>query len=63
MQSYEVQSSPDVTPRVWQNEPSSKNSKTTVGGKTPGTFLVWRVRAVGANDTGEWSDIALCMVP
>jgi hypothetical protein len=63
VQFYEVQSSADVTPRVWQNEPSCKSSKTTIGGKTSGTHLVWRVRAVGANDTGEWSDIALCLVP
>ena len=63
VQFYEVQSSPDVTPRVWHNEQSSKGSKTTVGGKTSGTNMVWRVRAVGPNDTGEWSDIALCMVP
>ncbi len=60
---YELQSSADVTPRVWQNEPSCKASKTTIGGKPSGSYLVWRARAVGANDTGEWSDIALCLVP
>ncbi|MCX6897803.1 MAG: hypothetical protein NT105_03810 [Verrucomicrobia bacterium] len=63
VQFYEPQSSPDVMPRVWQNEQSCKGSKTTIGGKTSGAFIVWRVRAVGANDTGEWSDIALCLVP
>ncbi|MFA5190964.1 MAG: hypothetical protein WC740_09565 [Verrucomicrobiia bacterium] len=40
-----------------------KGPKITIGGNTSGTDMVWRVRAVGVNDIGEWSDIALSMVP
>jgi hypothetical protein len=63
VQFHEIQSSPYPGAPVWKNEPSCKPSKCTLGGYTSGTTLIWRVRAKGANDTGEWSDIALCLVP
>jgi hypothetical protein len=58
---FKTQSSPDVTPRVWQDEEPTKDSKITVRGKPPGKRW-WRVCAKGAHNTGPWSDPALCTI-
>lgn len=60
---FNVESSPDSTPRVWTPRGASKKSSGTVPG-LPSLTRVWlRVNAQGSNNTGAWSDPALVNVP
>ena len=62
--SYEVQVSPDpVTPTSWVSEPTATRSKTTIGGLTSGAKMWVRVRAIGAQGPGNYSDVAAKIVP
>lgn len=60
---YLIETSPDVTPRVWSKQDPSKKSSGTITG-LPSLTRVWvRVAAKGSNNTGGWSDPALVAVP
>ena len=60
---YLVQTSPDVVPRVWSIQESSKKSSGSIPG-LPSLTRVWvRVAIKGSHNTGEWSDPALGIVP
>lgn len=62
--SYEVQSSPDpITPTSWGHAGISTKSSLTLTGQPSGARCWWRVRAVGANGPGAWSDPATKIVP
>ncbi|MFT5471462.1 MAG: hypothetical protein ACI8UO_006596, partial [Verrucomicrobiales bacterium] len=62
--SYEVQRSPDlVTAESWTHGAVSTKSKATLNGLPTGTRCWFRVRAVGANGNGAWSDPATKIVP
>jgi Fibronectin type III domain len=47
----------------WQQVKISKKSSTTVTGMVSGTKYAFRVRAVGAEGEGAWSDEAVVMAP
>jgi hypothetical protein len=60
---YLIETSPDLTPRVWSKQDPSKKSSGTITG-LPSLTRVWvRVAAKGSNNTGGWSDPALIAVP
>lgn len=62
--SYEVQSSPDpVTVSSWSHLGVAAKSKETFGGLPSGAICFFRVRAIGPNDKGPWSDPAMKRVP
>lgn len=62
--SYEVQSSPDpVTPTSWSHLGIATKSKITFAGLPSGAVCFFRVRAVGANGNGPWSDPAMKRIP
>ena len=60
--SYEVQRSLDAT-SGWAHLCSCTRSGATVNGMTSGTRYWFRVAAVGAADTGPWSDPATKIAP
>ena len=60
---YLVESSLDVTPRVWTSRDASKKSSGTIGGLTPVSRVWVRVAAKGSHNTGGWSDPALVTMP
>jgi hypothetical protein len=62
--SYEIQMANDPdTPNSWAFKESSTKSKVTLTGLTSATRVWVRVRAIGANDKGGWSDPAETVVP
>ena len=65
--SYQVQSTPVLTSdpnlSTWKNEDSVTKSNTTIGPFTSGTRIWVRVRALGPNGNGDWSDPATLIVP
>jgi len=62
--SYEVQSSPDpITPTSWGHAGISTKSTFALTGAPSGQRCWFRVRAVGANGPGPWSDPATKIVP
>ena len=62
--SYEVQSSPDpITATSWGHAGISTKSTLTLTGQPTGARCWWRVRAIGANGPGAWSDPATKIVP
>ena len=62
--SYEVQSSPDpVTESSWSHLDVVVKSKATFGGLPSGTICFFRVRAIGPNGKGPWSDPAMKRIP
>jgi hypothetical protein len=62
--SYEVQSSPDpITASSWGHAGISTKSTLTLTGAPSGQRCWFRVRAVGANGPGAWSDPATKIVP
>lgn len=62
--SYEIQSSPDpMTASSWGHAGISTKSTFTLTGAPSGQRCWFRVRAVGANGPGAWSDPATKIVP
>jgi hypothetical protein len=62
--SYEIQTTTDPnTPSSWAFKDTSTKSKATLTGLTSATRVWVRVRAIGANDKGGWSDPAETVVP
>ena len=65
--SYQVQSALNVgndpNTATWVNQDPVTKSSTTIGPFTSGTRIWVRVRAVGTNGTGDWSDPATIIVP
>ena len=62
--SSEVQSSPDpITDNSWVHALTTTKSSVTVAGLPSGKKRWLRVRAIGAQGPGPWSDPACCMVP
>ena len=62
--SYEVQTSVDpVTPASWLPRLTAPKSSCTLAGLPSGTRTWVRVRAIGADAPGPWSDPAVKMVP
>ena len=62
--SYEVQGSPDpITAGSWGHAGISTKSSLTLTGQPTGARCWWRVRAIGANGPGAWSDPATKIVP
>ena len=63
--SYEVQSSPDpiVDNNGWVHALTATRSSVTLSGLPSGKKRWLRVRAIGAQGPGPWSDPACCMVP
>jgi hypothetical protein len=62
--SYEIQTTADPnTPTTWVLKDTAKKSKATMGGLPSGDRVWFRVRAVGANDKGGYSDAAGRIVP
>lgn len=58
-----LETSADVTPRVWVKQNPSKVSSGMIG-SLPSLSRVWvRAAAMGSNNTGPWSDPALVAVP
>lgn len=63
---YEVQISTDTSspPANWQDKTNTTKAKCRLNDTLVSGQKVWtRVRAVGANDTGAWSDVAWKTVP
>jgi len=62
---YKVQLSADTVspPANWTDKANPTRSKCTLAGLTSGQKLWVRVKAIGANDEGPWSDVAWKMVP
>jgi hypothetical protein len=64
VKSYEIQTSPDpVTATSWAHGGISTKSKATLAGLPSGGLCHFRVRAVGANGAGPWSDSASKRIP
>ena len=63
--SYEVQSSPDPIGdnNGWVHAFTATRSSGTLAGLPSGKKRWLRVRAIGAQGPGPWSDPACCMVP
>jgi hypothetical protein len=61
--SYEIQTAPDPTAGPWAFKDNSTKSKATLSGLTSASRIWVRVRAIGANDKGGWSDPAETVVP
>jgi hypothetical protein len=62
--SYEVQTSPDpIAENSWAHALTATKSSVTVSGLPGGKKRWLRVRAIGAQGPGPWSDPACCMVP
>lgn len=62
--SYEIQTSPDpITADSWGHGGISTKSRTTLTGLPTGERCWFRVRAIGANGPGGWSDPATKVVP
>ncbi|MCB1232333.1 MAG: fibronectin type III domain-containing protein [Verrucomicrobiae bacterium] len=62
--SYEIQTSPDpITADSWGHGGISTKSKLTLTGLPTGDRCWFRVRAIGANGNGAWSDPATKVVP
>lgn len=62
--SYEVQGSPDpITATSWGHAGISTKATLTLTGLPSGARGWWRVRAIGANGPGAWSDPATKIVP
>ena len=62
--SYEVQTSPDpATASSWVARLTAPKSSTTLAGLSSGARIWVRVRAVGSDSTGPWSDPAVKTVP
>jgi hypothetical protein len=62
--SYEIHTSTDPnTPTSWAFKDSATKSKVTLDGLTSASRIWVRVRAIGANDKGGWSDPAETVVP
>ena len=60
---YLVQTSADVTPRVWSSQEPSTKSSGSIAGLASLTRQWVRAAAKGSNNTGAWSDPALVIVP
>jgi hypothetical protein len=58
-----VETSPDVTPRVWTKQDPAKKSSGMIPGLPSATRQWVRVAAKGSHNTGGWSDPALVLVP
>jgi hypothetical protein len=68
VKSYEVESvlnplNNDPNSGAWVRQPSVTKSSCTLTGFTSGARIWVRVRAIGPNGTGEWSDPATIIVP
>jgi hypothetical protein len=68
VKSYEVQAvinplNNDPNAGPWVQQPTVTKSKCTVGGFTSGSRIWVRVRAIGPNGPGDWSDPATIIVP
>jgi hypothetical protein len=62
--SYEIHTATDPnTPSSWAFKDNSAKSKATLDGLTSASRIWVRVRAIGANDKGGWSDPAETVVP
>lgn len=62
--SYEIQTSTDPnTPSSWAFKDNATKSKVTLSGLTSASRIWMRVRAIGANEKGGWSDPAESVVP
>ena len=62
--SYEIQTATDPnTPASWAFKDNATKSKVTLSGLTSASRIWVRVRAIGANDKGGWSDPAESIVP
>jgi len=65
--SYQVQSTlalgSDPNTATWTNHDPMTKSSTTIGPFTSGTRIWVRVRAIGPNGPGDWSDPATMIVP
>jgi hypothetical protein len=62
--SYEVQTSPDpLTATSFAPKQTAPQSSCTITGLTSGSKIWVRVRAIGSDNTGEWSDPAVIIVP
>lgn len=61
---YEIQSSPDpITPTSWVHRASVSKSTAVLTGLPSATRCWFRVRAIGPNGPGPWSDPATKVVP
>ncbi|MCG3148101.1 MAG: hypothetical protein PCFJNLEI_01923 [Verrucomicrobiae bacterium] len=68
VKSYEVQTvlnplNNDPSAGPWQQHPSVTKSKCTLAGFTSGARIWQRVRAIGPQGPGDWSDPATIIVP
>jgi hypothetical protein len=62
--SYEIHTATDPdAPGGWAFKDNATKSKATLGGLTSASRIWARVRAIGANDKGGWSDPAETVVP
>jgi hypothetical protein len=62
--SYEIHTATDPnTPSSWAFKDNSTKSKATLNGLTSASRIWVRVRAIGTNDKGGWSDPAETVVP
>ena len=62
--SYEIQTATDPNvPSSWAFKDNSTKSKVTITGLTNLSRIWVRVRAIGANEKGGWSDPAETVVP
>jgi hypothetical protein len=62
--SYEIHTATDPnTPASWAFKDNATKSKATLDGLTSASRIWVRVRAIGANDKGGWSDPAETVVP
>ncbi len=62
--SYEVQVSPDpFTTTTWRGVAPSSKVRTVIPGLTPGAKTWVRVRGIGSDDPGPWSDPGTVIVP
>jgi len=62
--SYEIHTATDPnTPSSWVFKDNSTKSKVTLDGLTSASRIWVRVRAIGTNDKGGWSDPAETVVP
>jgi hypothetical protein len=62
--SYEIHTSTDPnTPSTWTFKDNATKSKATLDGLASASRIWTRVRAIGANDKGGWSDPAETVVP
>ena len=61
--SYTIEMKEHDTPAPWAQVRNQQQSKGTIEGLTPGKVYAFRVRALGPNGEGPWSDEAVKMSP